>query len=107
MNKSAKARELRSQGFTIVAIVRRTGLSRSNVYAALRYSPGPKSSKTGVSAVKPFENSSKPPIGECLKWDTAKGDYCGAPCEGQRCEAHKEANPAFNTVSTRFKEIAA
>lgn len=38
----------------------------------------------------------EPPRGKCLKWDTAKGDYCGKPCKKQRCAEHDEIKVARN-----------
>lgn len=49
----------------------------------------------------------RPPTGRCLQWLPEKGDYCGAPCKGQRCHEHKHMTlPAGNSLSTSKRHFS-
>ena len=108
MNKSREARKLYAEGMRPAAIAKRLGVKTEYVNKAIKRNDYRDRSKGEHKHTMYAKWSGRPtvPKGRCLKWITAKGDYCGATCKGQRCAAHKEAQPAFNTLSTKFRGAA-
>ena len=107
--KAAQARQMRENGSTIEDIAMMLDMTRSNVHAVLKRKPrGPYNKyKLNNEPVQKWRRKSGPPVGRCLKWIPEKGDYCGKPCKGQRCEAHRNSTlPICNSISTNFKRYA-